>query len=1453
MRLGKTKLMRVEGGRRSRTRLPRVVLLGLLVGLFIHGTSVFSQPPAHAARIADKIDESQLITLEGNTHPAAVNQNDRGAASSNLAMSDLILVLRRSPEQQAAFDQFVASQYDPSSPNFHRWLEPVDIGTMFGPSLVDVATISSWLTGHGLHVDQVSPDRMTIRFSGAAARVESTFHVAIHNLFVNGQLHIANMSDPQIPAALLPVVAGVKALHNFFPRPLHRTGNLVSFDASGGGWRRGSGDAQQDAAESLAAHPYFGINVGSGSSAYTIEDVAPYDFATIYNVLPLWNSGTDGTGQTIAIAGTSDINTADVASFRSVFGLPAGTTPTTIVANGTDPGECTSTNPDSSCTIDDLVENTLDVEWSGAVAKGASIVLVVSGSNSTTTDTVYSSADYVVQNLTANILNVSYGECELGEGTSGNTAYNNLWETAAAEGIAVFVASGDAGSATCDQGLAGNPPHAAVYGLAVSGIASTPYNTAVGGTDLNWGTTASPYWAASNNSSNGSNALGYVPEVPWNDTCTNPLALNYLQEWATTLKQNGYTPVSPTDAESACNFVNEWWSTIEGHTEPQVNLAPFLDTVGGGGGASNCITGSGTNVSSCAGGYTKPSWQAGVPGIPADGARDLPDVAFMAGNGFLGSAYLICVSANGACVTSTTLTSDPSAQEVGGTSVASPAMAGIMALIDQKAGVPQGSPNAELYSLATMQSYGNCHAETGTINDGCYFNDIDTGTIAMACESNYPNCTVIHSGDTIGVLSGYGATAGFDAATGLGSLNVANVVNAWKSTVGTAAATLTVTPAQTSFPLNQSLSVAVTVSGSVGTPTGTLILKGGGYTAMAGTLANGSFTFTIPADVLSTGADTLKVNYSGDATYARASGTASVTVAKLTPTVTMDPPYGELSATVYEENVAVAVTGAGPVPTGTVTITAPGYSSPCSLSPPLGFCSVFIPGSDFPIGNNTVTANYNGDSNYLAGTGTVTIMKPAVTLTTSPTNPTTADTVQLTVNVTGTGPTPTGNLSLFGIQYPGLGAALSGGSGTFMLTPGALLGGINTLTIAYAGDSSYSPSIATTTVTPTKVTPTLTMTPSAASISSNLPLAVTGTVTGGGPTASATGSVTITTQGQSFMGSVFEGSYSVGIPGGSLSAGTVTLTANYSGDPFNTTASNSTTVIVNPWVQVASSVTLTPTLSTLDSGQTIPVTVVVTGAYGTPTGTVTISGGGYTGPAWPLSSGGATYPIAANSLGVGVDTLTASYSGDSTYLPSTATTQVTIAQSNFTLSASAAAQIPPGGLTQSMITVSSTTGYTGTITVTCVLTGQPNGAIDLPTCTMLNGTVQLPTGAGYAVADANVNTTTAVAALTQPIPWTKGTGWVNAARTMLAFSILLWIPARHRRWKSKLGVFVLLVVLSGIGACGGSGATGGGDGGGGGGGGNPGTTAGTYTFTVTATGNPAITPAPTTTFTVTVN
>ncbi len=462
--------------------------------------SLVAQEPAADVRVSSPIDEAHRVTLQGNTHPLGRAQYDRGPVSPDLPMNDLVLVLRRSPKQQSALDAFVTSQYNPASPNYHHWLEPEEVGEMYGLAPSDIAIISNWLSGHGFLINDMSKDSMSIRFSGTAAQVESTFHVKIHNLEVKGERHIGNMADPQIPSALAPVVADVKALHNFFPRPLrHRSDSPVAFNRETGKWERVvSAHATNPMLGSTVRHagvyPEFASSDSNGNS---IEDVAPYDFAAIYNVLPLWTASTsiDGTGQTIAIAGTSNIDLDDIAAFRSTFGLPP-MVPSVIVTN-TDPGACS--NSASNC-IDDLIENSADVEWAGAVAKDANIVLVTSDVTTPTTDSLYLSESYIVQNKTAPVMSVGYGVCELDLGTAGNAAYNELWETAAAEGIAVFVAAGDAASADCDDNLDTLVPYAAQYGLSVNGLAFTPYNTAVGGTDLSWGNMTSPYWSTKNNS-----------------------------------------------------------------------------------------------------------------------------------------------------------------------------------------------------------------------------------------------------------------------------------------------------------------------------------------------------------------------------------------------------------------------------------------------------------------------------------------------------------------------------------------------------------------------------------------------------------------------------------------------------------------------------------------------------------------------------------------------------------------------------------------------------------------------------------------------------------------------------------------------------------------------------------------------------------------------------------------
>lgn len=971
-------------------RVHRLLLLCVVIP-FLGSTLALAQSPESKPRILGKIDENQLVPLKGNVHPAAIAKNDLGPVQPNLSMNGLILVLSRSPEQQAAFDEFVASQYDATSPNYHHWLLPAEVGEKYGPSLDDIATVSNWLSSHGLAVSAVSKDRMAIHFNGSAAQVESAFHTEIHNLSVNGVRHIANMSNPEIPMALTPVVVGVKALHDFTPKPLHHGGAQVVRDAETGKWKRLVSEPTVADLAGFIGRSQANPETASGSGGNLEENISPYDFATIYNVLPLWNATTpiNGTGQTIAITGTSDILLSDVASFRSAFGLPPGLTPIEVKgANGLDPGTCFAADGSgATCVIDDLDENTLDVEWSGAVAPGAQIVLVTSGQQSADDDVVYDSSDYVVENIgvsgspvaAAHILNVSYGLCELFAGTAGNVVYNNLWQTAATEGLAVFVASGDSGAASCDQSVApANGPYAAEYGLTVSGVASTPYNTAVGGTDLNWSSSPTTYWNTTNNSTTQASVKGYVPEQPWNDMCTEP-AFDAL------VNSQGSTSYTATQI---CDGIDT--GTIKGaNASDETFFQDTVNVVGGSGGASGCVvndaatsnnptcstgaTSTGSSYGSLTlvnNGWPKPSWQAGVAGIPTDGVRDIPDVSFFAGNGFLGSAYLVSIS--------TSSTSGPVLQEFGGTSFASPAMAGVMALINQKAGAPQGNPNASLYALAATQNYASCSSETSTVSNSCYFNDIDQGTISTPCDfkDSSPNCT---GSDQVGILSGYSATVGFDQATGLGSMNVANTVNALApNATAPATATVALVPTSASFPVSQAIMVAITVSGAGATPTGTITLIGGTYVGGAKTLTGGTATFSIPAYGLAeptTSTVTLNAAYGGDANYQPASGTTTVTVTKLASSITATP-----SATSIAANAALTITGTvtgvagSPAPTGNVGVSGGGYtsSSPALLGTG-GTYTISIPASSLSVGADTLTVTYSGDANYSSSSNTAAV------------------------------------------------------------------------------------------------------------------------------------------------------------------------------------------------------------------------------------------------------------------------------------------------------------------------------------------------------------------------------------------------------------------------------------------------------------------------------------------------
>jgi subtilase family serine protease len=723
-----------------------------------------AQGSATPSRITATIDESKLAVLRGNTHPFARAANDRGPVGDGLQMDRLLLVLQRSPEQQAALDRLLADQQNASSANYHRWLTPEEFGRQFGASDDDIAKISAWLESHGFQIDGVSKARNLVTFSGTAGSVRSAFHTVIHQYFVKDETHLANSNDPAIPAALASVVAGVRSFNDFFPQASHHSSRGEGFKAK------------------IAPHLTL-----TDSKNNTLFAVGPTDFATIYGITPLWNASQpiDGSGVTIAIVSASDINTTDVAQFRTLFGLPTINFNKVIPTGSTDPG-VVGPNAASNGTHgdEDETEAIFDVEWSGAVAKNAKIDLVAS-KDTVSTAGIDLSAEWIVDQNLAPILSESYGECELGLGTTGNAFYSNLWSQAASEGITVSISTGDTGAAGCDslgEVSTTTSDQEAVFGLGVNGIASTPYDVAVGGTDFNDHTTPNAFWSSQNASGTLDSAQSYVPELAWNDSCTNSLI---------------YQAFGDSSALTACNDPNVANDGNDGKTADGGFF--FVSPIGGSGGVSNCTNApsNASQTSQCTGGYAKPSWQTGV-GVPNDGHRDIPDVSFLAegsqdsygleqalGDNVPGSFYFACEEdAQGSSPSQPAACSTSGAFLLGGgTSISAQVFAGVVALVDEKSASAQGNMDSQFYSLASSaaQTALNCNSSSTTVlpNSACIFHDVTVGTNAMPCKPSSSSdgtndCSA--NSNAIGVETGYNAGTGYDEVTGLGSINVANLL-----------------------------------------------------------------------------------------------------------------------------------------------------------------------------------------------------------------------------------------------------------------------------------------------------------------------------------------------------------------------------------------------------------------------------------------------------------------------------------------------------------------------------------------------------------------------------------------------------------------------------------------------------------------------------------------------------
>ena len=1155
------------------------------------------------ARITQAVDENNLVVLKGNVHPLARAEFDRGAVADEQPLNRLLLLLQRSANQESALRQLLDDQQSKSSSNYHAWLTPEQFGKQFGPADDDIQSVTQWLTSQGFANIKVGPGRTVIEFSGNVANVRNAFHSEIHRYLVDGEEHIANASDPQIPSVLAPVVAGIVSLHNF-PKTSHA--KVL------GQFRRTIG---KTGLEPLFTFP----NPFNGTTFYGL---GPGDFATIYNSKPLIAAGNDGTGQTIAIVGETNINVADVQSFRQMFGLPANFDATNVILNGEDPG-ITSLGEEG--------EADLDVEWSGATAPGATVKFVVSASTPASAG-IDLSALYIIEHNLAAVMSESYGACEKVLGSAGNAFYNSLWEQAAAQGITVILSSGDGGSAGCDDF---NTQRVATQGVAVSGLASTPFNVSLGGTDFDEINTWTSYWNSTNDAT-GSSAKSYIPEIPWNENCA----------------QIGLT---------GC-----------GASAPQ--------------GSVNIVAGSGGQSSV----YLKPKWQMGVAGMPNDSHRDQPDVSLFASPGFDGTGYVYCQSdqtISGARMCD--LNASTGVLDfgiVGGTSASAPAFAGVMALVNQKQSsntdpAPrQGNANYVLYALA-KKSGASCASSLAEAS-GCIFNDVvagnsfiktrfgsSVGTNSVACQGGSPNCSVSTAGNT-GVLvdpahpttEAWTAAVGYDMASGLGSVNVNNLATNWgtASTIGTTT-TLTLSPTTgITHGTGENVTVEISVKPNTGTavPAGEVSLiatfpDGSTHGFDQFTLSNGAVTGA-KTQSLPGGTYTVSAHYAGDGTNAPSDSTPTqVTVGKESSQTFMVVPSfdsqgnllnGNATSVIYGSNYivrmyvtdknGVASTTGPPSPTcyqenvltcpsGTVTLTDNGALLGTGGGGPgvynlnsFGYTRELSP--NLLGGVHSLAANYSGDNSYQSDTSTTDTftVTPASTQLVITNSPSALVGSPLALNILGipnvpTGATATGSISVFD------GSTLIAGPvpvACIYCAPGEPVtfsapvqitfsnSGNHPITAKYSGDADYAAAASSVLTIDALYPTTMNVTANSTAINYGNSVTITAQAISRYSSPAMTGQIGFAVNGSSVSGS--STTLSTDASGNQILTATLTLTpqaqfvgvqAGYSGDTNFEFASNSIgiSVIIPDFSLQDASITVT-------AGQSQTVTVNVTPLSSTP-------------------------------------------------------------------------------------------------------------------------------------------------------------------------------------------------------------------------------------------------------------
>jgi subtilase family serine protease len=1241
--------------------------------------------PALQDRITAPIEASRLIPLKGNIPYQIRVVADQGALDPSTKILGMRLMLKQTAAQNADLVQLLQQQMDQKSPSYHKWLTPEEFGDRFGVSAGDLAKLTKWLASQGFAVQQIARARNWITFDGTAAAVESAFQTSLHRYGlqpdeIGSKTHFANASEPSIPGALENIVESVRGLDDFHPRPQHKSRLAPKYN-----WSNGS------------------------------HALAPDDMAAIYDIAKLYAAGIDGTGQKLAIVGQTDVDLSLIAAFRNNFGLSVN--PPQLVLTGPDPGY----------SPEDAGESYLDLEWSGAVARNATILFVYS------TD-VFNSALYTVDQALAPVMSMSYGYCEPWSGTSVQT-----WaQQANAEGITWMSSSGDSGAASCDS----DGSTVATQGLAILTPANVPEITAVGGSEFNEGSTG---WNSQNGSTQAS-VTGYLPEMVWNDS-----SLGYGLD-------SGGGGVS-------VRFTKPWWQAGPGvpndggRDVPDVSLTASADHDGYLVWVGGLEQWGGTSASSptFAGIVTLINQYLVNQGIQATpGLGNINPILYNLAQNSSGVFHDITVGSNSVpCTIGTTncttgsmgysagpgydlasgLGSVDAYNLVMNWSSVTPLVATTTAVTAAVATISQG---ASVQLTATVTPVSGTTTPSGTFTFTLAGNSIASAAVSPSTGNN-ATATVTIPGSSLSVGSNT-ITAGFVSNGGF-STSVASV--AVTTTCVTTTTTLTTNNPSISS-TGMSL-VSLSVTAATGTPaSAALVIMINGNTIGAISLqppGSSANAFDLSPPQLATGANSITMRYVGAPGYlASTSAPLIITVAAppvATSAVMTATPASISSAATTVLTATVTPASGTAAPTGTVTFklgnTTLG-STAVVASGAKSAGSFTVNGSSLAVGSNSISASFTATGSFTNSTAAATvIVTPAGVSTTTAIAASVAgipaDGVsQLTATVTPASGTavPTGTLA-FKLGSTTLGSATLTPNGSkavasFTLSGGSLAAGANSVTASYSGTGNFlSSNSAATTITVTAALPATTTSATAApsSIAASASTVLTATVKPTSGSVAPAGSVTFIAGSTALGTAALKGSGTTAtatltVPGSSLVAGTNSITVTYLGST-TFAASTSAVTVTLPSAPVATTTTLTATPSTLAVTGTTQLVANIAAATGTaaPTGTVNFSlGAASLGSATIVTTGSAstaTLTVTGAALAVGSNSVTATYAGSTQFLTSAGSAGVTVSTPvkvsttlAFTLNPSTIASTGTAQLIAVVTPASGTAPPTGTVTYSTV-------------------------------------------------------------------------------------------------------------------------------------------------------